>query len=148
MEENVGGAMSGLAVLGSVMEQAERATRSRPVSSTPSRPLRQLVPPGSCLCEFLSWLPSADCDPGYVSLYLLKHFPSQLSSGVHLSGTHAGIPCTESTLSLYSLEGCRGGPQACGGGAWLPEHHRGLGFRQTWPQSLLALSVTPPKNSP
>ena len=43
----VGGAIAGLAVLGSIRKQAEQAMKSKPVSSTPSWPLHQLLPPGS-----------------------------------------------------------------------------------------------------
>ena len=52
----VAGVISGLVVLGSVRKQAEQAMRSKPVSSTPPLPPHQLLPPGSCLVEFLSSL--------------------------------------------------------------------------------------------
>ena len=47
----------GLVVLGAIGNQDEQAMRSKPVSSTPSCPLHQLLPLGSSL-EFLSSLPS------------------------------------------------------------------------------------------
>jgi hypothetical protein len=40
----VGGTITGLMVLGSIIKQA---MRSKPVSSTPPQPLHQLLPPGS-----------------------------------------------------------------------------------------------------
>jgi hypothetical protein len=43
----VGGAIPGLVVLSSIRKQAEQAKGSRPVRSTSSWPLRQLLPPGS-----------------------------------------------------------------------------------------------------
>jgi len=43
----VGGAVSGLVVLGSIRKQAEQATRSKPVSSFPLWPLHQLLLLGS-----------------------------------------------------------------------------------------------------
>jgi hypothetical protein len=43
-----GGAIPGLAVLGSIRKQVEQAMRSMPVNSTPPWPLHQLLPPGSC----------------------------------------------------------------------------------------------------
>jgi hypothetical protein len=43
----VGHAIPGLVVLASVRKQVEQAMRSKPVSSTPSCPLHQLLPPGS-----------------------------------------------------------------------------------------------------
>jgi hypothetical protein len=53
-----GGSRSLWLVLGSIRKQAEQAMRSKPVSSTPPWLLHQLLPPGSCPIEFLSWLPS------------------------------------------------------------------------------------------
>jgi len=44
----VGGAIPGLAILGSIRKQAEQAIVSKPISSTPPWPLHQLLPPGSC----------------------------------------------------------------------------------------------------
>jgi hypothetical protein len=44
----VGGAISGLVVLGSIREQAEQARGSKPVRNIPPWPLHQLLPPGSC----------------------------------------------------------------------------------------------------
>ena len=41
----LGGAIPGLLVLGSVRKQAEQGRGSKPVSSTPSWPLHQLLPP-------------------------------------------------------------------------------------------------------
>ena len=49
----MGGAIPGLLVLGSIEKQAEQATSGKPVSSSPPRPLQQLLPPGSCL----GWVP-------------------------------------------------------------------------------------------
>jgi hypothetical protein len=51
----VGGAISGLAVLGSIREQAEQATGSKPVRNIPPWPLHQLLL--SDLLEFQSRLP-------------------------------------------------------------------------------------------
>jgi hypothetical protein len=48
----VGGTMSGLAVLGSIREQAEQARRSKPVKNIPPWPLHQLLL--SYLLEFQS----------------------------------------------------------------------------------------------
>ena len=48
----VGGAISGLVVLGSIREQAEQTRGSKPVSSIPSWPLHQLLLPD--LLEFQS----------------------------------------------------------------------------------------------
>jgi hypothetical protein len=48
----VGGAILELVVLGSMRKQAEQAIRSKPVSSTPPRPLHQLLLPA--LLELLS----------------------------------------------------------------------------------------------
>jgi hypothetical protein len=44
----VGGAIPGLVVLSSIRKQAEQAGGSNPVSSTPSWPLHQRLPPSSC----------------------------------------------------------------------------------------------------
>jgi hypothetical protein len=46
----VGGAISGLVVLGSIREQAEQARGSKPVRNIPPWPLHQLLLPA--LCEF------------------------------------------------------------------------------------------------
>jgi hypothetical protein len=43
----VGGAIPGLVVLGSIRNQAEQSTRSKPVSSNPPCSLHQLLPAGS-----------------------------------------------------------------------------------------------------
>ena len=51
-EPLMGGAISGLVVLGSIREQAEQARGSKPVSSTPPGPLHQLLLPD--LPEFQS----------------------------------------------------------------------------------------------
>jgi hypothetical protein len=48
----VGGAISGLVVLGSIREQAEQASGSKPVKSIPPWPLNQLLLPD--LLEFQS----------------------------------------------------------------------------------------------
>jgi hypothetical protein len=48
----VGGAISGLVLLGSIREQAEQGRGSKPVSNIPPWPLRQLLLPD--LLEFLS----------------------------------------------------------------------------------------------
>jgi hypothetical protein len=48
----VGGAIPGLAVLGSIREQAEQARGSKPVSNIPPWPLHQLLLPD--LLEFQS----------------------------------------------------------------------------------------------
>ena len=50
----VGGAISGLLVLGSIREQAEQARGSKPVKNIPPWPLHQLLLPD--LLEFQSWL--------------------------------------------------------------------------------------------
>ena len=44
----VGAAIPGLVVLGSLRKQAEQAMGSKLVSSSPSWPLHQLLPQGSC----------------------------------------------------------------------------------------------------
>ena len=44
----VGGAISGLVVLGSIKKQAEQARESKPVRNIPPQPLHQLLPPSSC----------------------------------------------------------------------------------------------------
>ena len=51
----VGGAISGLAVLGSIRKQAEQAKESKPVKNIPPWPLHQLLLPD--LLEFQSGLP-------------------------------------------------------------------------------------------
>jgi hypothetical protein len=51
----MGGAISGLVVLGSIREQAEQARGSKPVSNIPRWPLHQLLLPD--LLEFQSSLP-------------------------------------------------------------------------------------------
>jgi hypothetical protein len=51
----VGGAISGLVVLGSIRKQAEQARGSKPVKNTPPRPLHQLLL--FDLFEFQSRLP-------------------------------------------------------------------------------------------
>ena len=51
----VGGAISGLVVLGSIREQAEQARGSKPVSNIPRWPPHQLLLPD--LLEFQSSLP-------------------------------------------------------------------------------------------
>jgi hypothetical protein len=43
----VGGAVSGLVVPGSIRKQAEQARGTKPVNSTPSWPLHQLLPSSS-----------------------------------------------------------------------------------------------------
>jgi hypothetical protein len=48
VEQLMGGAIPGLVVLGSVRKQAEKAMKSKPLSSTPPWPLHQQLPPGSC----------------------------------------------------------------------------------------------------
>jgi hypothetical protein len=48
----VGGAISGLAILGSIREQAEQARRSKPIKNIPSWPQHQLLL--SDLLEFQS----------------------------------------------------------------------------------------------
>jgi hypothetical protein len=48
----VGGAIPGLVILGSIRKQAEQGRGSKPVSSTPPRPLHQLLLPD--LFEFQS----------------------------------------------------------------------------------------------
>ena len=45
-----------IAVLGSIRKQAEQAMGSKPVSSTPLRPLRQLLLQVPALLDFLSRL--------------------------------------------------------------------------------------------
>ena len=54
----VGDVTPGLVVLGSIRKQAKQARRSKPVSSTPSWPLHQLLLPDQVpvFLEFLSWL--------------------------------------------------------------------------------------------
>lgn len=48
-ESSAHGAIPGLvAVLVSIRKQAEQVTMSKPVSSTSSCPLHQLLPPGTC----------------------------------------------------------------------------------------------------
>ena len=51
----VGGAISGLVVLGSIRKQAEQAKGSKPARNIPPWPLHQLLLPD--LLEFLSCLP-------------------------------------------------------------------------------------------
>jgi len=51
-EGTVGGAIPRLVVLGFIRKQAEKATRSKPVSNKPPWPLHQLLPPD--LPEFQS----------------------------------------------------------------------------------------------
>jgi hypothetical protein len=70
----VGGTISGLAVLGSVRQQAEQARGSKPVSNIPPWPLHQLLPPD--LLEFQSWLPlvmnsSGEC-VSWINSFLLN----------------------------------------------------------------------------
>lgn len=52
------------ALVGFIKKQDEQALKSKPVSTTPPRPLLQSLPPAFCL-KFRSWLPSIiDCKPG------------------------------------------------------------------------------------
>jgi hypothetical protein len=47
----VGGAISGLVVLGSIRKQTEQARGSKPVSSIPPWPLHQLLLPALCMFQ-------------------------------------------------------------------------------------------------
>jgi hypothetical protein len=61
----VGGAISGLVVLGSISKQAEQAMRSKLVNSLPPRPLHQLclqVP--ACLIAVLTAFGDEQCCGG------------------------------------------------------------------------------------
>ena len=49
----VGGAIPRLVALGSIRKQGEQAMRTKSVGSTPSWPLHQFLPSGSCPVKFL-----------------------------------------------------------------------------------------------
>jgi hypothetical protein len=54
-------AVPGPAVLSCIRKKAEMVMEEKPVNNIPPWSLLQFLPQGSCL-EFLSWLPSMDCD--------------------------------------------------------------------------------------
>jgi hypothetical protein len=56
----MGGDISGLMVLGSIIKQTEQAMRSKPVSSTPPWSLHQLLPLGFFPVGILALVPLND----------------------------------------------------------------------------------------
>ena len=61
----VGGDTPRLVVLGSIRKQAEQAMGSKPVSSSPPWPQRQLLPAGSCpvgVCVLTSFRDEMKCN--------------------------------------------------------------------------------------
>lgn len=58
----VGGDNPGLVILGFLRKQAEQAVRNKPIISTLLWSMHQLLPICSALFEYLTWLPSMNCD--------------------------------------------------------------------------------------